>query len=277
MMAHACSSRTNGLTFVVPIDIDKGYRSVEPLADKELAKSTYLLGCECLFGMGISPHGTIDVVPQIGGSFTCHPLDVLMGNKFVVISLADAGCHTEDKSSLAASTNASECTLIDLVALTAAVAFFLQTFNADEGCDIACSTELLGDIVGEEGAIGEELKVAVTVLQEEVEQPPVKKRFTTQDTEESGSVTIALADDTVNLLYLEVLPSSLADPTAAAGEIAGFGDRNHVEGREEGFAPLLPPLKVTHIPQVRPAEIPAELPQEPERGLAEHSPADFQQ
>lgn len=44
MMAHACSSRTDGLTFVVPIDIDEGYGSVEPFADKELPKSTYLFG-----------------------------------------------------------------------------------------------------------------------------------------------------------------------------------------------------------------------------------------
>jgi len=202
---------------------------------------------------------------------------VLTGDKFVVIALADAGCHTEDKSCLAASTNTSECALIDLVALTAAVTLFLQTFNADEGCDIACPTELLGDIVGEEGAIGEELEIAVTVLLKEVEQSLVEKGFTTQDAEESGAMTFALADDAVNLLCREVLPSSLTDPTAAAGEVAGFGDGNHVEGWEEGFASLLPLLKVTHIPQVGPAEIPAELPQEPERGLAEHSPADFQQ
>ncbi len=90
-------------------------------------------------------------------------------------------------------------------------------------------------------------------------------------------MTFALADDAVNLCCGEVLVSALTDPTAAAGKVAGFGDGNHVEGREEGFASLLSLFKVAHIPQIGPAEVPTELPQEPERGLAEHSPTDFQQ
>jgi hypothetical protein len=165
------------LTFVVPIDIDEGYRGIETLVDKELTQSTYLLGCERLFGMRGFPHGTIDVVPKIGGSFTCHPLDVLTGDELVVISLADAGCHPEDESCFAAGTYASEGALIDFVALTAAVALFFQTFYADEGSDITCPTELLGNIVGEEGAIGEELEVAVAVVQEKVNESLVEKGF----------------------------------------------------------------------------------------------------
>ena len=177
MMAHACCAWTDGLTFVVPIDIDEGYRGIETLVDKELTQSTYLLGCERLFGMRGFPHGTIDVVPKIGGSFTCHPLDVLTGDELVVISLADAGCHPEDESCFAAGTYASEGALIDFVALTAAVALFFQTFYADEGSDITYPTELLGNIVGEEGAIGEELEVAVAVVQEKVNESLVEKGF----------------------------------------------------------------------------------------------------
>ena len=76
-----------------------------------------------------------------------------------------------------AGTYASEGALIDFVALTAAVALFFQTFYADEGSDITCPTELLGNIVGEEGAIGEELKVAVAVVQEKVNESLVEKGF----------------------------------------------------------------------------------------------------
>ena len=77
----------------------------------------------------------------------------------------------------------------------------------------------MGNIVGEEGAIGEELEVAVAVVQEKVNESLVEK----------------------------------------------------------GFASLLSLFKVAHIPQIGPAEVPTELPQEPKRGLAEHSPTDFQQ
>ena len=73
-------------------------------------------------------------------------------------------------------------------------------------------------------------------------------------------MTLALANNTVNLLRRQALPSAFAHPTTAACQIAGLGDGNHVEGGEEGFTSLLPSFKVPHIPQIRPAEIPAELP-----------------
>jgi hypothetical protein len=58
----------------------------------------------------------------------------------------------------------------------------------------------------------------------------------------------AFADDAVYLLHRQSLPSSLAYPAAATSQIAGLGDGNHVEGREEWFPPLLSPFKLPHIP-----------------------------
>ena len=90
-------------------------------------------------------------------------------------------------------------------------------------------------------------------------------------------MVFALANDAVYLLGRQTLSSALAYPASAASQIAGLGDGNHVEGWEEMFASLLPLLEVTHIPQIRPAEIPAELPQQPDWGLSEHPPAEFYQ
>ena len=277
MVAHACGSGTNGASLLIPIDIDENDGGVHALVDKELTKPQYLLGCKCLLRMGVGSDGSIDVVPEIGGSLVGYPLDVLTADQLIVVVLANAGGDAEDESRLSTSTDSPECALINSIGLTAAVALCLQSLDADDGGDVACLAELAGDVVGEECAIGEELEVAVAVVGEDVQQSSIHQGFATEDAEELGAVSLALTDDAVYLFHRQMLPSSLTHPTSAASEVAGLGDGNHVEGGEEGFASLLPLLEVAHVGQIGQAEVPAELPQQLDGGLSEHPPADFHQ
>jgi hypothetical protein len=265
------------LSLFVPIDIDQNDRGVKSFVDKELAESSDLFLTQCLFGTSVGSYGTIDVIPEIGGSLLCRPFNVLAAHQFVVVMFADAGSNAKDESSFSAGTNTSEGALIDIACLTTTVAFLLQSLYADQGGDIPSLAELLSDFVCQEGAVGEELEVAVMMLLEEIEETLIHQRFASQDAKKLGSMTFTLSDDTVNLLHRQAFPSTLTHPTTAACQIAGLSDGNHVEGREERFTLLLPLLKVTHIPQVRPAEVPTELPQQPNGGLSEHPPADFHQ
>ena len=277
MVTHACGTRTHRPTLFVPIHIDKNNRCIESFVDKELTKSNYLFLSQCLFGMSIGSDRTIDVVPKIGSTLTCHSLNMLTAHQFVVVVLADAGCHTKDESCLSTSTNTSESTLIDFIGLATAVTLLFQTLDADERRDIASLAELESYLFGQKCTIGEELEIAVVMPLEGVEKPFVHQRFTTQDAEELGAMPLALSDDAIYLLHGQMLPSSLTHPTSAASEVAGLGDGNHVEGGEEGFASLLPLLEVAHVGQIGQAEVPAELPQQPDGGLSEHPPADFHQ
>lgn len=274
-MTHACGSGANGASLFVPIDIDQDHWGIEPFVDEELTEAKYLFLCQCLFGMGIGTNGSVDVVPEIGCSLTCHTLDVLTGDEFVVVVLANTCGDAEDESCFPTGTDTLQGALINLIGLTASIALGFQSFDADERRDIACFAELLGDFISQERAVGEELEVAVMMPLEDVEESLVHEGFATQDTKEPGAMTLTLEDDTINLLHRQAFPSSPTHPTTATSQIAGLCNGNHVEGGEEWFSSLLPLLKVAHIPQVRPAEVPAELPQQPDRGLSVHPPANF--
>ena len=276
-MTHTCGSRTNSSSFFIPIDIDENNGGIHAFMDKELTESPYLFFPQRLLGMGIGSDRSIDVVPQIGGSLFRHPLDVLTADQFVVVVLADAGGDAEDESCFPTGTDSVQGALIDSTCLTATVTFLLESLNADERGDIACLAELPGDVVGEERAVGEELEVTVAVLGEDVQQSAIHQGFAAQYAEEGGTVAFAFADDAVDLLHRQALPSSLTHPTSAACQVACLRDGNHVEGREERFASLLPLFEVAHVRQIRPAEVPAELPQQPDGGLSEHPPADLHQ
>ena len=76
MMTHACGSRTDGLSFIVPIYINQDNRSVEPFVDKELPQTTYLLLSKCLLRMGICTNRAIDIVPQIGSTLASYTLNM---------------------------------------------------------------------------------------------------------------------------------------------------------------------------------------------------------
>ena len=277
VMAHTRSTRTNGPTLFVPIYINKYNRGIEPFLNKELTKSSYLLLRQRLLGMGIGTNGTIDIIPKIGCTLSSHALNVLTAHQFVVVILANAGCNAKDKSCPPASTDAAECALIDFVSLAATVTLLFQSLDTDKRRNIASLAEPEAGLLSKQRSIGEELEIAVVMPLENADESLVHQGFPSQYAKELGAVTLTLADDTVYLLHRQALPSSLAYPAAAASQITGLGDGNHIEGREERFAPLLSSLEPPHIPQIGPAEIPAELPQQPDRGLAEHPPADFHQ
>ena len=114
------------------------------------------------------------------------------------------------------------------------------------------------------------------MLLEDADEALVHQRLAAQDAEELGAVAPDLVDDAVELLRRELLTPARRHPATATGEVACLGHRYHVEGREERFAAFLPLLEQVHIPQIRPAEIQYELPQQPYWGLEEHSPAGFQ-
>ena len=248
MMAHARSTGTHRPTLVVPIDIDKEYRSIESLLDEELTEPSYLLLGQGLLGMSIGTHRAIDVVPQIGCTLLGSTLYVLTVHQLIVVVLADAGCYAENESCLPASTDTTERALIHLIALSPTVALFLQSLDADKRCHISCLAELKGNILCEKRPIGEKLEVAIVVSLEDADKPIIHQGLTTQYAKEFGTVAFAFADDAVYLLHRQSLPSSLAYPAAATSQIAGLGDGNHVEGREEWFPPLLSPFKLPHIP-----------------------------
>jgi hypothetical protein len=98
------------------------------------------------------------------------------------------------------------------------------------------------------------------VTQEYIDKPLVHQGFATQYAKKLRTVALALTDNAIYLFHCQALPSTLTDPTSTTSQIAGLSDRNHVEGWKERFATLLASLKPSHIPQIGPAEIPAELP-----------------
>ena len=261
MVTHSRRPRANGSTLFVPININQNYRGIESLVNKELAKSTNLTFIQRLLRMRFGSNRTIDIIPQISCALTSHSFNMLTAYQFVIIALTDAGCHAKDESSLSAGTHTFQCALVDLIGLTTAVALFFHSLYADERSDIACLTKLLCHFVSQEGSIGKELEVAIMMFLKDTEKSLIHQRFAPQYAEELGAMTLALANDSINLLHRQTLPSSLTHPTPLTSQITSLRDGNHVKGWEEGLTSLLTAFKLTHVQQIWPAEIPAELPQ----------------
>jgi hypothetical protein len=109
---------------------------------------------------------------------------MLAAYKLVIIALADACSYAKDESCLTASTDSSDCALIDLISLSTAVALLFQSLDTDERRDIACFSKLKRNLIIEKCPICKELEIAILMPLEDANESFIHQGFAAKYAEE---------------------------------------------------------------------------------------------
>ena len=117
----------------------------------------------------------------------------------------------------------------------------LRALDAQERRDVAQLRELAGNIVGDELTVREDLKVAVGVSGEQIEQLGMQKRFASENTEVGVPVRLRIADDPVEIIERQLLRGrGYIHPASLATKLTAGDDRDEEERGEVLAAPPPP-------------------------------------
>ena len=229
-----------------------------------------LLGRERQLGLRVGPDRAIDVKPGVHHAHLDQPVEPLFAEQ-VEVRLAEAGADAGHHLVLQAVLQALHRLAEHARAAAALVADDLVPFDADQRRDVAELAELLGDFVGDEVAVGEDLKVAVAVAAEDFQHLRVHERLAAEDAEERVAHRLGFGDQPVHRRRLDLrLLGRHIDPAALAAEVAAVDDRD-VEERRKELAPLEPRLVLLHRAHALEAEIPGQLPEQPLVGFQQQA------
>jgi hypothetical protein len=148
----------------------------------------------------------------------------------------------------------------DLFLPAAFVADDLASLDGDQRGGVAETAQALGDFLGDELSVGEDLEVAVGMSGKDIEQLRVHERFAAEQAEEGVAVRLRVADEAIHRIEIEggALGFDI-HPATLAAQVAGVDDRD-VEERREVLAVAQPPLEALDGEHPFHPEIPEELP-----------------
>ena len=174
------------------------------------------------------------MIPGVVDAPVDEAVEPFFGEEVVDIGLAEAGGDAGEEFLVEAVAEAAEGAVEDVFAAAAEVAGLVGAFDADEGGAIAELAEFLGGLFGDHLAVGEDLKVAVGVLGEEVEEAGVEEGFAAEDTEEAITVLAGVVDEAVEFVEFDEVAGGVdVDPAALAAEVAAVDDAEVEEGGED--------------------------------------------
>ncbi len=112
------------------------------------------------------------------------------------------------------------------------------SLDADQGSDVAHFEHLLGEFRRNEMTVREDLKVAVAMFSQDIQQSRVHERFSADDSKERVPHLLGLVDHAMHAIRRDLLLcGSHIDPAPLATEVAAVRDRN-VDKRRIEFALL---------------------------------------
>jgi hypothetical protein len=90
-----------------------------------------------------------------------------------------------------------------MIATAADIGYLFVSFKTEKGRDVAKLSELASKLIREQGAVGEELEVAVGVFSEYIEELLVDEGFATKDTKVIGALFFALLYDVMDFVDIQ--------------------------------------------------------------------------
>ena len=227
VMADAGGGGAQRLAVVHIIGVDERERFFAAHVDDELAYLDLLLGREAKLLAGLGAYGAVGVIPRVHHAEVDEFVEPLFAQQVVEVVLAKAGGHAGEQFVFHAVQNALHALAVNIRLAAALVADQLGALDGNERGDIAHRAHFFRHLIGDELAVGENLKVAILMLRQNIEQPFVHKRLAAEDAEETIARLASLADEPVQLLRLNLLLLCRdIHPTALAAEVAGIEHRN---------------------------------------------------
>lgn len=262
MVSEAGSGRTECVASVVVVGIDDDDWLCCACVDNELSNASLLFAGQRQLRVGFGPNGTIDVVPTIHHAHFDQTVDPFIGNKVVNVGFANAGADADEQFVLDCVLDTLHRLVQHAVSTTTGIADDFGTFDTDERSDIAEATKFLGDFVGDEVSVGEDLKIDVAIGFEDFQQIAVHEGFATENPKEAIPHRFGLGDGFVRCFQFDaVLFRTNVDPTSLASQITAIDDRK-VEERREELAFLEPSFVFVNAQKAANAERPASFQEE---------------
>ena len=227
--------------------------------------------------MDLGPDRAVGMIPSV-----VHPeIDQLpqpaLREEQVDVALADARGDTGHDLFIQAVPETAHGPFVNVLVAPSLIRNRRIPLDADQGGGITNLTEHLRFLRGDELPIGEDLKKAVRMLRQEVEDVRVQKGFTPQDTKEAVSVLPSIIDDAVQAIEIDLdLRFVDVHPATLAPQVAAIEDRDVKERREVNALPH-PTFEEFHGGDAFEPEVPSELAQNLRIDAREHPSGEFSQ
>ena len=269
VMRDAVAHRAERLAAVIVVGVNHRDGHLCAHLDDEAAHAHELIRAQRERGIHLRADGAVGVIPHVMRADFDQLAQPFLGAEFVNVRLAhargDAGEDALAQAVLQAAHGARE----DFLFSPPLVAHDFAALDAHERRGVADLPQALRDFLGDELAVREDLKVAVRVRREEVEQLRVHERLAAEDAEERVPVRLRVGDGAVQRVEIDLRALGLdIHPAALAAQVAGVQDREVEEGRKI-FTALDAALEFLDREQPLHAEIPHELSKQPRVGRAE--------
>lgn len=252
-----------GLPSVVEIGIDKDDRLLHPHIDHE-PPDPLLIGLgETQFGIGIGPHGPVNMEPGVEDPHLNQAINPFFGHQIFEIGLADARADAGEDLFCQTVLDPLHRLRQHTRPAAAFIADNLRPFHADQWSDVAEPADFPGHFGSDEVTVGKYLEIALRMVGEHFEKSRVHERFTPDDAEEHIASCLGFVDELVERRDIDdLLFCSNINPAALTAEIAGIDDGD-VEKRGKDFSPFQSAFESLDRQSAAHAHIPEQLPQQP--------------
>ena len=259
VMADSGGHGAEGLAIVIVIGIDDGDWHLSAHAGDEAPHFRDLVGAQGELVVDLRSHGPVGVIPGVMNAHVDEFLQPLAAEQIINVGLAEARGHAGQQFGIEAVLQATQGAVEHVFIAAPLVTDGAVAFHTDQRCGIAEFAQRVGRFLGDELTVGENLKVAVRMHGQKVEQLRVHEGFPAKHAKEGVAVAFGVIHDLVQIVEFDRLAWLVhIHPAALAAEVAGVQNGNVEEGREE-FALLHTLFEKQHGARAFEAKIPADF------------------
>ena len=169
-----------------------------------------------------------------------------LAQEIVDIGLANAGGDAGEHFVLERIVQSTKCFVQHVFFSAPLVTDHLPSFNADERRHIAKSPQPRRNLVGDKLAIGKNLKVAIRMGFQNIQQLRMHEGLATEDPKKHIPIGFSIGDQTIHRFKINAISRGCdINPTALTAKIAAI-DNGNVNERRKVLAPLQAALETLH-------------------------------
>jgi hypothetical protein len=162
------------------------------------------------------------------------------------VGLADAGGHTGQQAMLDGGIQPFQGPGVNILLAPPLITDHFPSFNTYQGGGITSSPHALGNLVGDQLAVGEDLKIGLGLLLDQIQQLWVHEGFPAEKAKKSVAVRSGFIDQAMQAIELDAFSRGFhIHPAALAAEVTAVQDAQ-VEKRRENNATLSSLFEAQH-------------------------------
>ena len=233
VMTDAGGHRTQRLSVTIVVGIDEPDGQLGPHFDHEAAHLFDLFWAQRQLFIHVGTDDAVGMVPGVVHTALNQGAEPIFRQAGVDIGLAETGRNAGQHSIAQAGIQSAQRPGVNVLVAPALVTDDRIAFDADERCDIAQLPHFSGHFIGDKLAIGENLKVAIGMLSEEIEQLRMHEWLASEHAKKGIAARLGLIDEAVQVSEWQGHPRFVdINPAPLAAEIARVEDGDVEEGRK---------------------------------------------